>query len=44
MDSMTELVMRMRMLTGVAVAYGTKDDFRTAAVGNIQEVEGQLFH
>lgn len=38
MDSMTELVMRMRMLTGVAVAYGTKDDFRTAAVGNIQEV------
>ena len=38
MDSMSALVERMRMLTGVAVAYGTKDDFRTAQTGNIQEV------
>lgn len=38
MDSISGLVENMRMLTGVAVAYGTKDDFRTASVGNIQEV------
>ncbi len=37
-DSMSTLVERMNMLTGVAVAYGTKDDFRKAWVGNIQEV------
>jgi CubicO group peptidase (beta-lactamase class C family) len=38
MDSISDLVEHMHMLTGVAVAYGTKDDFRTASVGNIQEV------
>lgn len=37
-DSMSTLVERMNMLTGVAVAYGIKDDFRKAWVGNIQEV------
>ncbi len=38
MDSMSALVERMNMLTGVAVAYGTKDDFRKTWIGNIQEV------
>ncbi len=38
MDSMATLVERMRMLTGMAVAYGTRDDHQTAGVGNIQEV------
>ena len=38
MNSISSLVEHMRMLMGVAVAYGTKDDFRKASVGNIQEV------
>ncbi len=38
MNSISSLVEHMRMLTGVAVAYGTKDDFRKAWIGNIQEV------
>jgi CubicO group peptidase (beta-lactamase class C family) len=37
-DSISDLVERMRMLTGVTIAYGTKDDFRAACIGNIQEV------
>jgi CubicO group peptidase (beta-lactamase class C family) len=39
MDSMSALVEHMHMLTGIAVAYGTKDDFRKASIGSIQEVE-----
>ena len=35
---MTSLVEGMRMLTGMAVAYGTRDDYQTACVGSIQEV------
>ena len=38
MDSISDLVEHMRMLTGVAAAYGTKDDHRTASIGSIQEV------
>jgi len=38
-DSMSALVEHMNMLTGVAVAYGTKDNFRKAWIGSIQEVE-----
>ncbi len=38
MDSMTTLVEEMHMLTGIAVAYGTEDAYKTACVGNIQEV------
>jgi CubicO group peptidase (beta-lactamase class C family) len=37
MDSMSSLVEHMRMLTGITVAYGIKDDFRMACIGNIQE-------
>jgi len=39
MDSMTSLVEDMRMLTGMAVAYGTKDESKTVCVGNIQEIQ-----
>jgi CubicO group peptidase (beta-lactamase class C family) len=38
MDSISDLVEHMRMLTGVAAAYGTKDVFDKASIGNIQEV------
>ncbi len=45
LESMADLVERMNMLTGVAVAYGNKKDFCTAQIGNIQEIfkEGDVF-
>lgn len=38
LNSMTDLVENMRMLTSMAVAYGTKDRFYQAHIGNMQEV------
>ncbi|HML48343.1 MAG TPA: serine hydrolase domain-containing protein, partial [Clostridia bacterium] len=39
LTSLSVLVERMRMLTGMAVAYGNRDRFFHAHVGNVQEVE-----